>query len=111
MAIRPGTHKPNASITKRHVVAEQVRLSSNDRGYNYRWQQTRLGYLRKHPLCVHCQALGRVTVATDLDHIVPHKGDMEMFWQSSNWQGLCSYHHKLKTVKEDGGFGNKLLEH
>ena len=107
MAVRPGTHKPNAAITKRHIAAEQVRANANARGYNYRWQQTRLGYLRKHPLCVHCQGLGRVTVATDLDHIIPHKGDMDKFWDRDNWQGLCHSCHSFKTVMEDGGFNDR----
>ncbi len=108
MAIRPGTHKPHARITKtaKHVSGDQVRLKTSERGYGYRWQQARLGYLRKHPLCVHCEAKGRVTVATDLDHIIPHKGDMETFWQSSNWQGLCRSCHSIKTASEDGGFGH-----
>ena len=64
-----------------------------------------MGYLAKHPLCVHCQREGRVQAATDVDHIVPHSGDMELFWDSSNWQGLCHSHHSIKTATEDGGWG------
>lgn len=26
-----------------------------------------------------------------LDHIVPHKGDKTLFWDSANWQGLCEW--------------------
>lgn len=40
-----------------------------------------------------------------MDHIVPHKGDMTLFWDRNNWQSLCSACHKRKTVLEDGGFG------
>jgi 5-methylcytosine-specific restriction protein A len=24
-----------------------------------------------------------------VDHIVPHRGDKKLFWDSSNWQALC----------------------
>lgn len=53
-----------------------------------------------------CEEEGRVKAATDLDHINPHKGDMVLFWDKDNWQGLCHSHHSQKTATEDGGFGN-----
>ncbi|WP_328203649.1 hypothetical protein [Brevibacillus nitrificans] len=49
---------------------------------------------------------GNVGAATVVDHIIPHKGDKELFWDQKNWQGLCDSHHSRKTAKEDGGFGN-----
>ena len=107
MPVRPSTHKPYKTITKRHIAPEAKRQTSHQRGYGYRWQQARAGYLRKHPLCVHCQVKGRVTIATDLDHIEPHKGDMAKFWDFGNVQGLCKPCHSRKTAAEDGGFGNK----
>jgi 5-methylcytosine-specific restriction enzyme A len=86
-----------------HIEASR---SSTQRGYGYKWQQARARYLSKHPLCAHCEAAGKVTIATDLDHIVPHKGDMALFWDSDGWQGLCKSCHSIKTATEDGGFGN-----
>lgn len=77
---------------------DKFRGSSNDRGYNYRWQQVRKDWLRKHPLCVTCQAKGLVTVATELDHIIPHRGDQNVFWDRNNWQGLCKPCHGAKTA-------------
>jgi len=56
---------------------------------------------------VHCQARGLVVVATIVDHIKPHRGDMVMFWDSSNWQPLCKPCHDRKTAREDGGYGNQ----
>lgn len=87
-------------------VREKPRESSTARGYGYKWQQARKGWLAKHPLCIHCQARGHVVVATDVDHIVPHKGDMALFWDRANWQSLCGPCHSTKTAREDGGFGN-----
>ena len=40
-----------------------------------------------------CTAAGRVTMATVVDHIEPHKGDPELFWDEDNWQGLCKPCH------------------
>jgi hypothetical protein len=28
-----------------------------------------------------------------IDHIVPHHGDRSLFWNSTNWQPLCTWHH------------------
>lgn len=82
------------------------RLGSTARGYNYRWQRFREHWLSHNPLCVECRKAGRSVEATDLDHIVPHKGDMERFWDKSNVQGLCASHHSEKTSREDGGWDN-----
>ena len=106
MPSRPSTHKPHSRKAKAHKPKEQERQSSAQRGYGYRWQQARAGYLAKHPLCVICKAKGAIEPATDLDHIVPHKGDMDLFWDRANWQGLCHPCHSAKTAREDGGFGN-----
>lgn len=105
MPLRPGTHKPPGAATAKHKPPEH-RGTSTERGYGYRWQQARAGYLRKHPLCVHCQIEGRVEPATELDHIIPHRGDKDLFWSRENWQGLCKTHHSRKTAAEDGGWGN-----
>jgi 5-methylcytosine-specific restriction enzyme A len=75
--------------------------SSTQRGYGYRWQQARLGYLQAHPLCVMCQAEGRVEAATVVDHKVPHRGDMASFWDRDNWQSLCSTHHSADKQRQE----------
>lgn len=84
------------------------RETAAERGYGSRWQKARKGWLHAHPLCVVCEAAGRVVPATDVDHIKPHRGDMALFWDSSNWQSLCHSCHSTKTVQEDGGFGRLI---
>lgn len=72
----------------------QLRQKTAERGYGGRWQRERLVYLRLHPLCRMCEDQGRVTIATVVDHIVPHKGDQALMWDSeNNWQPLCAEHH------------------
>ena len=65
------------------------RDSSAARGYDRRWRKARAAFLRKNPLCVMCRAEGKTREAQVVDHIIPHKGDRKLFWDRSNWQGLC----------------------
>lgn len=92
--------------------ADKDRGNSTERGYNYRWQVESKLFLNEHPLCEICQKKTppRVTAATLVDHIIPHKGDQGLFWDKSNWQGSCDKCHNIKTASEDGGFGNKPAE-
>jgi 5-methylcytosine-specific restriction protein A len=87
---------------------DEHRGTAAQRGYDSKWRKARLGYLKKHPLCVQCEYDGKHIPATVVDHIIPHKGDKDLFWDSkNNWQPLCKRHHDIKTVREDGGFGNR----
>ena len=88
--------------------APDNRATANSRGYNARWRRARKMFLAEHPLCAECEKNGRLTAATVVDHIIPHKGDQALFWDESNWQPLCKRCHDRKTVREDGGFGNKI---
>lgn len=69
------------------------RKSSAQRGYGYKWQKPREGFLKNHPLCVDHESRGQVVAATIVDHIVPHRGDMKLFWDRNNWQSLCKICH------------------
>lgn len=80
---------------------EQLRGSSAARGYNYRWRKASKAFLRAHPLCVMCLAEGKYTPAAVVDHIIPHRGDRQLFWDVSNWQSLCKACHDRKTLTID----------
>lgn len=71
-----------------------------------RWIKARISWLAKHPLCAEHEKRGEVVAATEVDHIVPHRGCTRLFWDSSNWQSLCKSCHSTKTARENGGFGN-----
>lgn len=79
------------------------RASSSARGYNARWQKARETYLASHPLCVKCEARGLTTAASVVDHIVPHRGDTALFWDTSNWQALCKSCHDSDKQREERG--------
>jgi 5-methylcytosine-specific restriction endonuclease McrA len=83
---------------------QERRGSSTARGYNYKWQQARVGFLKKHPLCKMHEDIGRVVAATVVDHIIPHRGDMSLFWDRNNWQPLCkTCHDGAKQRQEASG--------
>ena len=82
------------------VEKSRERGSSTDQGYGVRWRKARKAWLAEHPLCVECKEGGRVEAATVVDHIVPHRGDYEVFWDEDNWQSLCGLHHQRKSNEE-----------
>jgi 5-methylcytosine-specific restriction protein A len=64
-----------------------------------RLQRIRAQYFASHPLCVMCEAEGRTTLATQLDHIVALTNGGKDFDQDDgeNRQGLCDECHEIKT--------------
>lgn len=78
---------------------EVGRANSYQRGYTKAWGRARLVYLGKNPLCVSCLGQNLVVAGTEVDHIVPHRGDRQLFWDQTNWQTLCKPCHSHKTAK------------
>ncbi len=76
---------------------ERLRGGAAARGYDSRWRAARQRFLRAHPLCEECLRQRRTTPATEVDHIIPHRGDKKLFWDETNWQALCEACHKHKT--------------
>jgi 5-methylcytosine-specific restriction protein A len=56
-------------------------------------------FLDDHPFCVRCGVFAQV-----VDHVVPHRGDMGLFWDETNWAPMCKRCHDRKTASEDGRF-------
>jgi 5-methylcytosine-specific restriction protein A len=77
---------------------DKHRGTSAQRGYDWRWRKSRSHFLMRYPICVSC---GRV--AEVVDHIIPHKGDKQLFWSQDNWQPMCTSCHNAKTAREDMG--------
>ena len=76
---------------------DALRGGSAIRGYDASWRKARALFLRQNPLCSECRRNGTLTPATVVDHIVPHRGDKELFWDQQNWQPLCKDCHDRKT--------------
>jgi 5-methylcytosine-specific restriction protein A len=81
----------------------EQRGTAAQRGYGYRWQKAREGWLRKHPLCAMHTQMGRVVPAVVVDHITPHRGDQALFWDKGNWQSLCKQCHDAHKQRQEKG--------
>jgi len=64
--------------------------------YDARWAKASKAYLKAFPWCA-C-GCGRLAMVTD--HIRPHKGNVGLFWDANNWQGLSKRCHDAKSAKE-----------
>lgn len=69
-------------------------------------------HLKRYPLCgdrppsapqttdSDCQQAGRVEPAVAVDHIIPHRGNRDLFLAESNRQSLCALCHGRKSQGE-----------
>lgn len=73
-----------------------------DRLRGYKLQQLRARLLRDNPLCVMCAKQGRVTAATELDHIVAMTNGGDARPDDDGYQGLCKSCHDDKTRADLG---------
>lgn len=64
-----------------------------------RWRKASKEFLKGHPICFVC---GKP--ATLVDHIIPHRGNLELFYDENNWQPMCQSCHTRKTFKENNNF-------
>jgi len=128
MPMRPRVHNPfsntvrnhqdKARATKEHE-RQLARLNPHQRGYTRQWREVSRHFLQANPLCKgpdsYCDRSGRRVPSRETDHIVPHRGNLRLFWDQNNWQALCRTCHARKTAAEDGGFGrpvtSKVIQH
>jgi len=69
--------------------------------YNAKWNRMSAAFRVENPLCVYCLQVGKTTPSQVTDHIIPHEGDVELFWDQSNWQALCKACHDSVKAKEE----------
>ena len=77
------------------------RATGHEKAYNYKWGKASKKYRKHNPLCVSCQLSGRTSAASCVDHIIPHRGSNDLFWDKGNWCSLCWRCHSAKTRRED----------
>jgi len=78
---------------------ERDRGSSTSRGYDADWRRVREQLLKAEPLCRHCERTGVLTLAREVDHILP-LADGGARLELSNLQPLCGACHAAKTAGE-----------
>ena len=92
-----GVREEEARLAAIAKKSDAKRGHAAARGYNHKWAKARETFLKRNPLCVECEKVGRAVPATVVDHIEPHHGDSNLFWNTANWQSLCRVHHDQKT--------------
>ena len=98
---KQGFHKPKTIDTSGRGSL------SRDKAYNTaRWAKVRHNQMTKSPLCQRCLSFGLTTLATDSDHVLPHRGDPKLMWDANNLQSLCRSCHSVKTREELKGVYN-----
>ena len=72
------------------------------------WRKRQQHQLRVQPLCEMCLREGRLTPATCVDHIEPHRGDYTKF-RLGQLQSLCaSCHNSTKKIIEHRGYDTAI---
>lgn len=69
-----------------------------------RWRRLRIYVIASEPLCRYCKEQGRVTVAVDIDHIIPLAKRPDLAFDQNNLQPLCRpCHSGAKQAEERAG--------
>lgn len=85
---------------KRKPAAKYTPYAMRQRLYaSTKWRHSAEDF-RRGRVCVRCEAKGEVRLAQCVDHIVPHKGNLDLFWDVDNWQPLCNTCHNRKSATE-----------
>lgn len=90
---------------QRNRELDARRGTRTQRGYTNRWLRAVSLWLAEDPLRQFCtdphkRHGRRLVMGTQTDHIIPHRGNQQLFWDRNNWQRLCDGCHGLKTLKE-----------
>ena len=93
-------HKPKQ---QRKVSAVWHYLYTDPR---YGWDTRRRRQLVAEPWCRECAAKGLRVPATDVDHVVPHRGNVEAFLHGE-LHSLCHACHAAKTLAENGYYSGR----
>ena len=63
------------------------------------WKRLRLEQLRREPWCAFCLRSGHQVPAQVVDHVIPHRGDEQLFFDPDNLASLCKQHHDATKQK------------
>ena len=67
------------------------------------WKRLRRIKLSENPLCAGCLTEGKVTPASDIDHLFPWRQLGKEAFYVNRFQSLCHEHHSMKTQQERKG--------
>lgn len=97
MPVRPPQHRHAAwqSREQRNAVWDKATKVQRYVYHTPEWLKARREFLALHPWCKTCGSK-----ANTVDHTIPHRGDMAVFWNKAQWQPLCFPCHQRKRGTE-----------
>jgi len=96
----PGCHElVHHGRCKDHPYADRHDAASQRLYDSAQWKRLRALQLAREPWCAACMQSGVYTIATEADHVIPHRGDASLFY-TGKLQSLCKYCHSRKTNSE-----------
>ena len=105
MPKRIPTHRPRGQ-TPRDAKRDHDRAREKNSPWRKwyrtaRWASIRNMVLGRDPYCTRCNAQGVTTPSTVANHIKPHKGDYDLFWDMENLEGVCAPCHNSVIQSEE----------
>lgn len=73
---------------------DRQRGTPAQRGYDAAWFRASKAFLAEHPWCV-CGCGQRAAV---VHHKIPHRGNMTLFWDRTNWASMAKRCHDRHTA-------------
>jgi hypothetical protein len=97
MPTKPLTFRPPGAPTSRDVerAYDKRRGTAHARGYTDQLRRRMAAFRAARPLCLGCQAVGRIAATEVCDHVIPARGDRDLLWSEANWQPACREHHDI----------------
>ena len=86
--------------TKRQIFTKRGKSSEWHKLYESQtWRNISKNFLKKYPVCFICGSPAKIA-----DHIIPHRGNVSLFYDETNLQPMCWSCHSRKTLKENNNF-------
>ncbi len=104
----PEIHTEDGMYCKLHKKAHRREYATTYAHlYDRQWRNESKKFLRGHPWCecAECREGPYRRKADCVDHIKAHRGDVNLFWDKSNWMAMNVRCNASKSVREEGGFG------
>lgn len=97
--------QPRAEAERVRAYQRERRATANRSMYRTAaWRSLRKLQLEEYPVC---KSPGCAHPASVVDHVIPHRGRNDLFFDQANLQSLCKRCHDRKTARSDGGFGRE----
>ncbi|MBB5227404.1 HNH endonuclease [Treponema ruminis] len=98
-----GTRCPKHKAEKKTIFTQRTKSREYHNLYqSARWRKTRREFLRENPFCIKCGQPSEIA-----DHIIPHRGNEDLFYDKNNLQPMCWKCHSAKTLQENNFFHKK----